>query len=359
MMAPRVAAVARAHAAAGGYRPYHPWCRGTPRATAGPAVVPPWDGAGRRGVATTPGHGHDEVGDATRDSTRLLTRATAKQMKGDIPEAIALTSRAVSLLRGAASATANSEEEVAEALVFLGKLQMQPNAQGHTGRSETNMLEDAARSFEEARQIFHSIYGAADRRKECTALCHLASAQAQIMSMVEQAEANYQAALKGLADTAGWRDGMTNHTAFQLAKLYKKRGSYKQAVATLTHMKNELALVFGAADSKVLQLNGELAELWQLIGKEGDSADLQDNMENAGGDDDTEAPKSPDETAAALLEEALDSLPSNSPEYMGIFMRLEDLKDQIEAATEAGGRSTSQNVSGVIVTRTTAPEAGR
>ena len=235
---------------------------------------------------------------------------------------------------GTGSTTSFLDEEIADTLVFLGKLLMHPD--GTAGRSRTELLDNAARSFEEARLVFRRVYGTTNRKKEYSALSQMASAQAQIMSTEKQAEANYLDALEGLADTVGWEDGMTNHTAFQLAKLYKRQGNYEQAVSTLARMKGELTLVFGATDAKVLQLNGELAELWLLVGK-GHSNVKANKTHNSKAQDMKKTTRTPDETAIALLEESLNSMPPNSPEYMRIFMQLEDLKEQIELAAESRG----------------------
>jgi len=291
--------------------------------------------------------------------SQLLTRATARQLKGDIPEAIVLTSQALLILRDQQLAAENGidgdneryrmiREDLADALFFLGKLlQLQNN------------VADAVRSFEEARWIFHErhqqetekhaatkhptkaaahasrMVAVALRKRECATLSHLAEAQArmwldkkdndngngnddyeQMQQWLNLAEANFEEALDGLASSVGWEDGMTHHTAHRRAMLCKERGRFEEAIGKLTVIQNQLADIFGPDDPKVVQLNGELADLWQLRSSSSSSSSSSGSAK-----------------ARALLEEALETLPPNSPEARRIFMRLEELE---EAGDEQG-----------------------
>ena len=87
---------------------------------------------------------------------------------------------------GTGSTTSFLDEEIADTLVFLGKLLMRPDVTAE--RSGTEMLDTAARSFEEARLIFRRVYGTTNREKEYSVLSQMASVQVQIMSTEKQAE---------------------------------------------------------------------------------------------------------------------------------------------------------------------------
>jgi len=69
-------------------------------------------------------------------------------------------------------------------------------------------------------------------------------------------------------------------------------------------MKNGLIDVFGKDDSRVLQLNGEEAEICNILG------DYRKAIE--------------------LLEEVVDNLPPGSPEARIAFMKLDELKEMEE-----------------------------
>ncbi|VEU44812.1 unnamed protein product [Pseudo-nitzschia multistriata] len=336
-----------------------------------------------RGFSTT-----DE--EQTYSYSQLLTMATARQLKGDVPEAIVLASKALLILRekqladaddgsgGGEEAAAVVEEELADALLFLGKLlQLAGN------------FADASRSFEEARWIFHAccqkrhdqemptqnpskkrpnpiVIGI--RKKECSALSHLAFAQSQLgqsppppgrtsseetndnsdrhEQLLCLAEANYKEALEGLEEVVGWEDGMTNHTAHELAMLYKQTGRYERGIARLTRTKEKLAEVWGPGDPKVVQLNGELAEMHRLLSSSSSSSEREGVIS--------------EEKVVALLEDALEVLPPNSPEARRIFVRLEELKEERElAAADPGDRSQTSSRGGVTVTRTKGSDSAK
>jgi hypothetical protein len=391
-------------------------------------------------------------------------RATAQQLKGNVGEAIALTSRAISIMkqrqnRNTATATsANatehdtetepsssstttatttalvvaSSEDIADALLFLGKLYQ---LQGGFG--------NAFESFSEARHLYQQIVVVQEfqpqteqhteqqplqphqqqlqqrhsKKKELTALSHMASARSRwlaegdgdvndIDNTIDNDNDNdvdvdvdelFHEALEGLEEICGWKDGMTNHTAHEWS-LHARRGSTnynsnssaiqnntkttadpRKALSILTNMKQKLAGVFGPNDHRVLQLNGELAELWHLVSAlpsslngtndttatatsttthttttstscSTSSSTSTSNHERhkSGGRDDLDTTTTAEENAMVLLEEALDNLPPNSPEARRIFMQLEEWKDQQQQYQQQQQQNHHHDASGGI-----------
>jgi len=237
-------------------------------------------------------------------SSQLLTLSTAKQLKGDIPEAISLANRALTQQR-----TENDPLAIADTSLFLGKL-----------FQLVGLYNDAETSFEEAYSIHRDQSSSStqqqqqqqsntQKRSEYNALSHLAQAQKNL-HRYNDAEQNYLLALSGLKSTVGWTDGATNHTSHSLARLYRERGQNQNAQTTLRSMKAGLVVAFGEGDSRAVQVNGELAEVSLLLG------------------DRTEA--------IELLEEVVDGLPPNSPEARMAFVRVEELKEEEEDGVELG-----------------------
>lgn len=335
----------------------------------------------------------DDDDDDGGDSSHLLMRATAQQLKGDVPEAIALTSRAVLIMKRKLKTKAKSNmkaddeaEDIADALLFLGKLYQLQGAFG-----------DAVEPFSEARILYQQLLQQQQqqfttetptvhqsKRKELTALSHLASAQSRWLAggssgsspntdtKITEVDADelFREALEGLEETCGWEDGMTNHTAHEWSLVCRLNGNPRNALSILTNMKEKLSGIFGTNDHRVLQLNGELAELWQLVSalpsssNHNDSSSSDERNRNLGdGSDTSAAATTAEENAMALLEEALDNLPPNSPEARRIFMQLEEWKEQQQQQNEqqqnqhlqhhhARGGTTATTVGGVAVTFT-------
>ncbi len=276
------------------------------------------------------------------DYTRLLTMATARQLKGDVGEAIALANKALANLRLLSPLSSrivrddihSVDEEIADTLLFLGKLHQLHGS-----------LEEAISLFEESREIYKQQqhnngesentpentpkFALQTRRKELVALSHLATAKGRLQHEENEyndndaatIEADFQEALEGLEEVAGWEDGMTNHTAHEWS-LYcsRTKNDPEKALNILSRMKQNLTNAFGSDDRRVLQLNGILAELWQKIGEK----DMGDKAKSCIVETSTE------ENAISLLEEALDTLPPNSPEALRVFMQLEELKERQE-----------------------------
>jgi len=259
----------------------------------------------------------------TTTASQLLTRATARQLKGDIPHAIRLTKQAIELLNKNNNAKNQelldntAKEELSDALLFLGKLhQLDGN------------LEEAVDAFCSAKQHLEELH---KPKKYYTALSHEASAKARWLReagpnipppSAETIDSDFQTALEGLEQHAGWSDGMTNHTAHQWSRFCRQQGDPKTALQILTTMKENLTQVFGTDDSRVLQLNGEMAELWQQV-----SSSKQESTEEEQQQEENDNNNGPNNKAVALLEEALEKLPPNSPGARRIFMQLEEWKD--------------------------------
>jgi len=236
------------------------------------------------------------------------------------------------------------------------------------------------------------------KKKELAALSHMASARSRWLAegadnpidVDVDVDELFREALEGLEDICGWQDGMTNHTAHEWS-LHARRGNNtnnnttsnsnpRKALSILTNMKQKLAGVFGPNDHRVLQLNGELAELWHLVSALPASngtddttncnSNSTDERNKRGGEDldtsaaatsttTTTAPttSTAEENAMALLEEALDNLPHNSPEARRIFMQLEEWKDQQQQQKQKQqqqqqGGIAATTVGGVAVTFT-------
>ena len=283
--------------------------------------------------------------DREEDFSHLLTKATARQLKGDIEEAIVLASKALAIQKKLASNELRGAEEIADTLLFLGKLH-QLNAS----------IDNAVEAFAESRDLYkHQLEvnhkdspSVSNRlhRKELVALSHLASAKGRLLQQGESRqgsfstiEAEFQEALEGLSELSGWEDGMTNHTAHEWALYYKNvKNDPQKALGILSNMKEELSQVFGGDDERVLQLNGEMAQLWRMISmtKETDTIERNNSVPMDVIVTSSSSPSSsPDKAMAeknamALLEEALDALPPNSPEARRIFMQLEEWKESQE-----------------------------
>lgn len=296
--------------------------------------------------------------------THLLTRATARQLKGDVSEAIALAARAISLLKQqqqqqqhqVEDETHKIQEEVADAIVFMGKLYRLQGAS-----------KDSVESFSEALELYRDLQvhqsSDATRRKELVALSHRASSRAlspACTASIASANDDFREALLGLEALVGWGDGMTNHTAHEWSLLCRSTGNPEEALSILQTMKREISRVFGNDDHRVLQLHGELAELWQLVSiqKEADGDAERSDEGDSGHDDSATTAIGAEDHAMALLEEALEKLPPNSPEARRIFMQLEDWKEQKEQREQREGEEEeNQNASTargttVVVTNT-------
>ncbi|GMH89684.1 hypothetical protein TrVE_jg9252 [Triparma verrucosa] len=219
----------------------------------------------------------------------FLLFATAKQLKGDIPEATALASKALSWNRK------NDTSAIADNVLFLGKLhQLQEN-------------------FEEAETFFTEAYdltktSSSPSRDECNALTHLAYVQHKLKRFTS-AEASYKSAIEGLSETVGWSDGATNRAGFELVQFYRQQNRQDDAIKTLKLMQTALSKIFGSTDTKVLQLNIEMAAI------------LTSSSSNA-----TNRLK-----AISLLKGVCDILPPNEPEARRAFIKLEELKEDVNS----------------------------
>jgi len=230
----------------------------------------------------------------TFSASHLLTLATAKQLKGDISDAIDLANQALVKQQ---SGEENDPYGAADTSLFLGKL-LQFDRQ----------YQEAEVSFSEAYRIQRSMLPHRPR-DEYTALSHVAQAQKK-MKRFDEAEQNFVKALNGLEATVGWKDGITNHTSFELAQMYRECGRDTEAAATLNMMKDSLGKVFGEEDSRVKQINSALAEIYIAIG---------------------DRPK-----AILLLDEVFQCLPPGSPESRRALMRLEEMKELDELGESCG-----------------------
>jgi hypothetical protein len=280
--------------------------------------------------------------------TQLLTKATAKQLKGDVPAAIKLTINALELMKTIDSKNETKqqqkqndnnennndnknneneydeneydENEIAETILFLGKLYQLEN-----------QFVNAVESFEKARDLFGNSGGEEtqqqqqyNKKRYYTSITHLAYAQKEL-GQYEESEINYLKSLSGLEELVGWTDGMTNHTCYELSQLYKTQNQYQNAIQVLEDMKMNLSNEFGSkTNSKVLQLNSELANVLILLEKQEQSEEPSSSAETT--DAASVVPSSL--KAIHLLEEAMDNLPPNSPEGRRIFMQIEELKEQ-------------------------------
>jgi tetratricopeptide (TPR) repeat protein len=296
----------------------------------------------------------DDDGDNKSSSyTQLLTQATAKQLQGDIPSAIKLTIQGLELMKTIGKNETNQQEidenEIAETMLFLGKLYQLEN-----------QFENAVKSFEKARDRFGSGGGEEDQQQQLdnnndndddsesssiqtntninnikkryyTSITHLAYAQKEL-GQYEESEKNYLKSLSGLEQLVGYTDGMTNHTCYELSQLYKTQNKFRKAIEVLEDMKLNLSIVFGKTDSKVLQLNSELANLLILSEKEGEPSSVVTVTTNkavpSSLSSSSSSSSSSSKNAIDLLEEAMDNLPPNSPEGRRIFMQIEELKEQ-------------------------------
>mmetsp|Transcript_30286 Transcript_30286/g.69405 ORF Transcript_30286/g.69405 Transcript_30286/m.69405 type:complete len:255 (-) Transcript_30286:158-922(-) len=223
-------------------------------------------------------------GNIENPSSELLTLATAKQLKGDIPQAIDLANRALAKQR-----VEGDPLILADTTLFLGKLfQLEER------------YSEAESSFDESRRSSLQSSLGASSRNEYVAQSHLATAQKHLQRY-DEAEKNFEEALRGLEKVVGWGDGFTNHTGFEFARLYRETGRQEEAKNILLKMQRELVAIFGVEDARVLQLNAELAEIYVVMG---------------------------DRSAAiSLLEEVVDRLSPKIPEARRAFFRLEELKE--------------------------------
>mmetsp|Transcript_49574 Transcript_49574/g.73722 ORF Transcript_49574/g.73722 Transcript_49574/m.73722 type:complete len:266 (+) Transcript_49574:71-868(+) len=218
--------------------------------------------------------------------SRLLTIATARQLKGDISDAISFANQALTKQREQGDDCDSGA--IADTTTFLGKL-----------FRLDGQYDNAEESFREGHSLYQSVNPGG--REEYIGLVHIASIQS-ITGETSQAEESLWAAAKGLEELVGWSDGMTNHAYFELSELYKGMGRKEEAVRVLSKMKAGLVTVFGSDHAKAVQINCEMAEIKVLLG------DIKGAME--------------------LLEEVGDILPPNSPEARRAFLRLEDLKEE-------------------------------
>merc|ERR1711865_171483 len=176
--------------------------------------------------------------------------------------------------------------------------------------------------------------------------------------------------------------GMTNHTGYELAQLYKQQQQYDKAIDTITDMQTQLAKVLGSTtDPKVLQLNSELANLMVLANttttntaaaattttKSNPDEEKEDRTNRTTSSSASQSSSSTDKkktenkvlAAIELLEDAMEHLPPNSPETMRIFMQIENLKEQHELqqqqhqANGSNSSSTKDNYVTITVTKGT------
>jgi len=326
----------------------------------------------------------------------LLTRATARQLKGDVTEAIALSNKALDSLRflqenqnhDSGLSQDSLKEEIADTLLFLGKLhQLQGSfaeaidlfAESRAMYKEQQQQEKSGESPTNTRSKIETTptFEKEARRKELVALSHLATARGRLRHIenassrnadivdTSSIEADFKEALEGLEKDWGWSDGMTNHTAHEWS-LYCSRtmNDPKKAQAILSRMKENLSNIFGSDDRRVLQLNGEMAELWQRmsIAIEG-TMDQKKNIDNSditnveGQPQSITTMESAGENAILLLEEALDKLPPNSPEARRLFMQLEELKEAQELQEQFASDATEPAMASTDVTVTYTPSA--
>ena len=332
------------------------------------------------------------------DHQFLLTRATAKQLKGDIAAAIQLTQQAVDRLLPLLDDVDDDDDddrdatlrlEVCETRLFLGKLY-------HLEQRYA----DAAATFQAARAGFAALVTTTEetdtmtqnqvQTRYYTATTHVASAH-QHLGQYDAAERLYQEAFAGHIAISGWSAGMTNHTGYELAQLYKQQQQYDKAIETITDMQTQLAKVLGSTtDPKVLQLNSELANLMVLANTTTTTTTAADTTTTKSNHDEekedrtnrttsssasqsltsttttktTTTMKTENKVLAAieLLEDAMEHLPPNSPETMRIFMQIETLKEQHELQQQqhqANGTSSSSSTqdNGVTITVTKGTKA--
>ncbi len=298
--------------------------------------------------------------DPEENFSHLLTKATARQLKGDIDEAILLASKALSMQKKLSASRLNNakkvdNEEIADTVLFLGKLHQLNGSidnavelfaeSRYLCKQEQVYQQQLAENHDDSLSTLNRLL-----RKEFVALSHLASAKARLLHQGEfhqgsfaAVEAEFQEALEGLSEIAGWQDGITNHTAHEWALYCKNvKNDPEKAIRILSNMKEELSKVFGGDDERVLQLNGEMAQLWRIVsmskelGKtEKNSADPLDVIVTASSSSTSLPDKAlAEKNAMALLEEALDALPPNSPEARRLFMQLEEWKESQEGRDE-------------------------
>lgn len=228
-------------------------------------------------------HHYHNSGYSYKDN--LLTIATAKQLKGDIPKAIELAEQALRQQQQVDSKNSNRQHDIYDTTLFLGKL----------FQSQRNYAQAEAY----VQQSFH--HAAQGSREEYVALSHLATIQRLQQNYVD-AEHNYKAALTGLEENIGWKDGFTNHTSMELVKLYRETSREPKAIDTLHRMRKKLAQTFqNDNDPRVVQLYGDEAEIQYALG----------NL--------TEASR--------LWNEVVNRLAGNSPVARKAFMQLVELQD--------------------------------
>ena len=174
-----------------------------------------------------------------------------------------------------------------------------------------------------------------NKKRYFTSITHLAYAQKEL-GQYNVSEGNYLYSLKGLEILGGYSDGMTNHTCYELSQLYKAQQKFQKAIDALETMKRNLSKVFGKTDSKVLQLNSELATLLILLEQQEQSKEnpsssaviVTTTTANKAVPSSSSSSSASLKNAIDLLEEAMDNLPPNSPEGRRIFMQIDELKEQ-------------------------------
>lgn len=124
----------------------------------------------------------------TFSPSHLLTLATAKQLKGDISDAINLANQALTKQR---EGPENDQHGLADTSLFLGKLL----------QLDRRYLEAEA-LFIDAHRI-HQLILPRSPRNEFTALSHVAQVQKR-MKRFSEAEHNFIKALNGLKVSVGW-----------------------------------------------------------------------------------------------------------------------------------------------------------
>lgn len=212
----------------------------------------------------------------SKSSRHLLLDATARQLKGDIPQAEELARAALDAL------DADDVAAHVDCWVFLGKLSQ---LQGRFDDAEGLFIK--ARSAQPKEEAYHST----------SLLAHVLRMQGRD----DEAIAEYRSALDGLESTKGWSEGATNHAAAALATLLGERGSgLVEAEAIQSRAEAGLTTVFGSTDPRTLATRVERA---RLAGRDGRKDDARALLTSAMADLD---PRHPAYRTAMAAEAELD-----------------------------------------------------
>lgn len=212
----------------------------------------------------------------TRSSRHLLLEATARQLKGDVPQAEELARAALDAL------DADDVAARVDAWTFLGKLSQ---LQGKFGDAEAFFRD--ARAAQPEGEGFHAT--------------SLLARALRSQGRDAEALAEYRAAVDGLEATRGWADGATNHAAAALSGLLGDGGDLAEAEALQGRAEAGLEGAFGPADPRTLAARVERA---RLAGRGGRKNDAREILAAAMADLD---PRHPAYRAAMAVEAELDS----------------------------------------------------